>query len=78
VTMKRRQRLRDAGVSIWLDMLSRELLETGEFTRLVRDLAASFFVSRVDAKADRQLALDSPQRPLWASTGPGVVTTMPR
>ncbi len=29
------QNLRDAGVSIWLDTLSRELLETGEFERLV-------------------------------------------
>jgi transaldolase len=27
--------LHDAGVSIWLDTLSRELLDTGEFTRLV-------------------------------------------
>ncbi len=31
----RLQKLRDAGVSIWLDTLSRELLETGEFERLV-------------------------------------------
>ena len=28
---ERVQRLREAGVSIWLDTLSRELLETGEF-----------------------------------------------
>jgi transaldolase len=32
------QRLRQAGVSIWLDTLSRELLETGEFKRLIDDL----------------------------------------
>ncbi|HEX5193732.1 MAG TPA: transaldolase [Solirubrobacteraceae bacterium] len=31
-------RLHEAGVSIWLDTLSRELLQTGEFARLVRDL----------------------------------------
>jgi len=31
----RLQTLRDAGVSIWLDTLSRELLETGQFERLV-------------------------------------------
>jgi transaldolase len=31
------QRLQAAGVSIWLDTLSRELLETGEFAGLVRD-----------------------------------------
>jgi transaldolase len=30
-------RLQEAGVSIWLDTLSRELLETGEFAELVRD-----------------------------------------
>ena len=29
--------LRAAGVSIWLDTLSRELLEIGEFGRLVSD-----------------------------------------
>ena len=31
------QRLREAGVSIWLDTLSRELLETGGFAGLARD-----------------------------------------
>jgi transaldolase len=31
------QRLREAGVSIWLDTLSRELLDTGGFAGLIRD-----------------------------------------
>ena len=31
------QRLREAGVSIWLDTLSRELLDSGGFAELVRD-----------------------------------------
>jgi transaldolase len=31
------RRLREAGVSIWLDTLSRELLETGEFAGLIDD-----------------------------------------
>ena len=31
------QRLHDAGVSIWLDTLSRELLDSGEFAELIRD-----------------------------------------
>jgi transaldolase len=31
------RRLHDAGVSIWLDTISRELLETGDFARLIRD-----------------------------------------
>jgi transaldolase len=35
--MSRLRRLHDAGVSIWLDTLSRELLATGEFARLVRE-----------------------------------------
>ena len=37
----RLQRLRDAGVSIWLDMLSRELLDSGAFDRLVSDSAVT-------------------------------------
>src|SRR5215210_6404987 len=39
--MSRLQRLHDAGVSIWLDTLSRELLETGRFAGLVDDFAVS-------------------------------------
>jgi hypothetical protein len=35
--MNRLARLHAAGVSIWLDTLSRELLESGEFERLVRE-----------------------------------------
>ena len=31
------QRLREAGVSIWLDTMSRELLDIGEFAELIRD-----------------------------------------
>jgi len=37
----RLQRLHDAGVSIWLDTLSRELLETGAFAALVDDFAVT-------------------------------------
>ena len=39
--MNRLQGLHEAGVSIWLDTLSRKLLETGEFERLVRDFAVT-------------------------------------
>lgn len=35
--MDRLGQLHDAGVSIWLDTLSRELLDSGEFSRLVTD-----------------------------------------
>jgi transaldolase len=46
MTTKRRndsplERLHDAGVSIWLDTSSRDLLETGEFERLLRDFAVT-------------------------------------
>ena len=34
-------RLHDAGVSIWLDTLSRELLDTGEFALLIRDYSVT-------------------------------------
>jgi transaldolase len=39
--VSRLQRLHDAGVSIWLDTLSRELLETGAFATLVDDFAVT-------------------------------------
>ena len=39
--MKRLDQLREAGVSIWLDSLSRELLETGRFQELVTEFAVS-------------------------------------
>jgi transaldolase len=35
------QRLRGAGVSIWLDTLSRELLDSGEFGSLIRDCSVT-------------------------------------
>jgi transaldolase len=39
--MNRLQNLSEAGVSIWLDTLSRELLDTGEFARLIADDAVT-------------------------------------
>src|SRR5215212_7390437 len=41
IPMNRLERLREAGVSIWLDTLSRELLVSGDFERLVREFAVS-------------------------------------
>ena len=35
------ERLHDAGVSIWLDTLSRELLDSGEFAELIRDCSVT-------------------------------------
>jgi transaldolase len=53
--MNRLQRLHDAGVSIWLDTLSRELLETGTFAELVREYAVTGATSNptIFAKAIR-------------------------
>ena len=39
--MTRLDALRDAGVSIWLDTLSRELLDSGDFSRLIADFAVT-------------------------------------
>ena len=35
------ERPRDAGVSIWLDTLSRELVQSGEFAGLIRDFGVT-------------------------------------
>ena len=35
------QRLHEAGVSIWLDTLSRELIDSGEFATLIRDYSVT-------------------------------------
>jgi transaldolase len=39
--MNRLEALHDAGVSIWLDTLSRQLLDSGDFTRLIADCAVT-------------------------------------
>jgi transaldolase len=39
--MNRLQRLHDAGVSIWLDTLSRELLQSGEFSTRIAEFAVT-------------------------------------
>ena len=39
--MNRLQALRDAGVSIWIDTLSRELLDSGHFERLIADFGVT-------------------------------------
>src|SRR5436853_641615 len=38
---KNLRRLHDAGVSIWLDTLSRQLLQSGEFEELIRDYSVT-------------------------------------
>ncbi len=41
MTINRLQRLHDAGVSIWLDTLSRELLDSGAFAELIAESAVT-------------------------------------
>jgi transaldolase len=41
LTVERLQQLHEAGVSIWLDSLSRELLDSGEFERMIREFAVT-------------------------------------
>ncbi len=68
----RLERLHDAGVSIWLDTLSRELLETGEFSELVRDYAVTGATSNptIFAKAITGSGLYDDQLRSLASDGP--------
>jgi transaldolase len=66
VVMNRLRHLQDAGVSIWLDDLSRDLLDSGEFMRMIREQSVTGATSNptIFAKAisdteryDRQLGL---------------------
>ena len=62
------------GTSIWLDSLSRAMIERGELARLVREHARVAFARfRELFSGDRFAALAEHgarvQRPLWASTG---------
>jgi transaldolase len=41
LTVGRLQQLHQAGVAIWLDSLSRDLLESGEFERMIREFAVT-------------------------------------
>ncbi|MGH2957115.1 MAG: transaldolase [Solirubrobacterales bacterium] len=69
--MNRLQRLQRAGVSIWLDDLSRELLENGVFARLVTDLAVTGATSNptIFAKAITSSDYDSQIRRALHSGG---------
>jgi transaldolase len=67
----RLQELHDAGVSIWLDVLSRELLETGEFERLVREFAVTGATSNPTIFAKAITGSDRYDDQLRALTGSG-------
>ena len=69
------QQLHDAGVSIWLDTLSRELLESGEFSELVRDYAVTGATSNPTIFAKAITGSDRYDEQLRAAIGAGVDDT---
>lgn len=65
-------RLRQAGVSIWLDVLSRDLLESGEFAALVRDRGVSGVTSNPTIFAKAIATSDRYDNQLRAALAAGV------
>jgi len=65
------KRLQEAGVSIWLDTLSRQLLESGEFAELINDYSVTGATSNptIFAKAITGSALYDEQLRRLAATG---------
>jgi transaldolase len=70
--VNRLERLRQAGVSIWLDTLSRELLQSGELERLVRDCGVTGATSNPTIFAKAITGSDRYDEQLRALTATGV------
>jgi transaldolase len=69
--MNRLQALHDAGVSIWLDTLSRELLDTGRFAELISDCAVTGATSNPTIFAKAITGSDRYDEQLRAVVGSG-------
>jgi transaldolase len=69
------RRLQDAGVSIWLDTLSRELLESGEFGQLVHEYAVRGATSNPTIFAKAITSSDLYDGQLRAATAAGGTDT---
>lgn len=67
--------LHDAGVSIWLDTLSRELLESGEFSELVRDYSVTGATSNPTIFAKAIAGSDRYDEQLRAAVAAGTTDT---
>ena len=67
------KRLQEAGVSIWLDTLSRELLETGEFERLISDFGVTGATSNPTIFAKAITGSDRYDDQLRSAVADGVV-----
>jgi transaldolase len=70
--MNRLQQLHDAGVSIWLDTLSRELLNSGGFAALIADCAVTGATSNPTIFAKAITGSDSYDDQLRAAVASGV------
>jgi transaldolase len=70
--MNRLQALHDAGVSIWLDTLSRELLDSGDFARLIADFAVTGATSNPTIFAKAITGSDRYDEQLRAAVASGV------
>ena len=66
------QKLREAGVSVWLDTLSRELLETGGFAELMSDYGVTGATSNPTIFAQAITHSDRYDGQLRALADPGV------
>jgi transaldolase len=74
--MNRLQSLREAGISIWLDTISRELLDSGEFARLVADCAVTGATSNPTIFAKAITGSDRYDDQLRAAVAAGVRTPL--
>jgi transaldolase len=70
--MNRLHKLRDAGVSIWLDTLSRELLDSGAFAALIADCAVTGATSNPTIFAKAITGSDAYDEQLGAAVACGV------
>jgi transaldolase len=70
--MNRLQQLHDAGVSIWLDTLSRELLDSGAFAALIADCAVTGATSNPTIFAKAITSSDAYDDQLRAAVASGV------
>ena len=69
--MSRLRALHDAGVSIWLDTLSRELLDSGDFARLIARLRVTGATSNPTIFAKAITGSDRYDDQLRAAVAPG-------
>jgi transaldolase len=73
--VNRLEQLHDAGVSIWLDTLSRELLDTGAFAALIADCAVTGATSNPTIFAKAITGSDAYDDQLGAAAASGVRDT---